>query len=45
MMPAIPDALAAAGAALLQAGGLLVVAPLLKTIIKKITARTSTYAR
>jgi Formate hydrogenlyase subunit 4 len=33
------DALLAAGAALLQAGGLLAVAPLLKTVIKKMKAR------
>jgi formate hydrogenlyase subunit 4 len=38
-MPAIQDALLAAGAALLQAGSLLAVAPLLKTVIKKMKAR------
>jgi formate hydrogenlyase subunit 4 len=35
----IQDALLAVGAALLQAGGLLAVAPLLKTVIKKMKAR------
>lgn len=39
MTPAMQDALLAAGAALLQAGGLLAVAPLLKTVIKKMKAR------
>jgi len=39
LLPAIQDALLAAGAALLQAGGLLAVAPLLKTVIKKMKAR------
>lgn len=35
----IPDVLLATGAALLQAGGMLAVAPLLKTLIKKMKAR------
>ena len=39
MTPAMQDALLTAGAALLQAGGLLAVAPLLKTVIKKMKAR------
>jgi formate hydrogenlyase subunit 4 len=38
-MTLMQDALLAAGAALLQAGGLLAVAPLLKTVIKKMKAR------
>ena len=38
-MTPMQDALLAAGAALLQAGGLLAVAPLLKTVIKKMKAR------
>jgi formate hydrogenlyase subunit 4 len=39
MTPAIQEALLAAGAAVLQAAGLLAVAPLLKTVIKKMKAR------
>ena len=39
MTSAMQDGLLAAGAALLQAGGLLALAPLLKTVIKKMKAR------
>lgn len=39
MIPTIPDVVRAFGFAVLQAGGLLALAPLLKTVIKKMKAR------